>query len=78
MDATISGLSTEQAYYIVDTLTHGALTSARVSGVGEDEVTISREGLDELARLDPEADGYFDGRRVWIGGSDHTVHGLLS
>lgn len=76
MDATITGLSTEQAYYIVDTLTDGAIKSARVSGAGEDEVTISREGLDELAALDEHSDGHFDGRYVWIGGSEYTVRGL--
>jgi hypothetical protein len=73
MDATIVGLSTEQAYYIVDSINPDA---ARVSGVGEDEVTISPEGLAELARFDKHADGHFDGRHVWIGGVSFPVRGV--
>lgn len=73
MDATITGLSTDQAHYIVDSIDADA---ARVSAVGEDEVTISREGLDELAALPEDADGHFDGQYVWIGGTEYTVRGL--
>lgn len=73
MDATITGLTTDQARYIVDSINPDA---ARVSGVGEDEVTISPEGLAELAELDAHADGHFDGRHVWIGGTEYTVRGL--
>jgi hypothetical protein len=73
MDATITGLTTEQAYYIVDSINPDA---AHVSGVGEDEVTISPEGLGELGALDEHADGHFDGRYVWIGGTEYTVRGI--
>ena len=73
MDATITGLSTEQARYIVDSIDPDA---ARVSGVGEDEVTISREGLAELAALPEDYDGHFDGQHVWVGGTEYAVRGL--
>lgn len=76
MDATITGLSTEQAYYIADSVSLDGIGRGRVSGVGEDEVTISPEGLAKLAALDEYADGHFDGRYVWIGGSEYTVRGL--
>jgi hypothetical protein len=70
MDATITGLSTDQARYILDTV-----TGAPAYRVGN-EVTVSPEGLDELAALDEHSDGHFDGQYVWIGGTEYAVRGL--
>jgi hypothetical protein len=67
MDATIIGLSTEQARYILDSITGAA---AYRSG---SEVHLGAEALDQLAALAEDADGHFDGRYVWIGGSEYRV-----
>lgn len=71
MDATIIGLTTDQAHYIADSID---IDAARVIVDGGQVVVIlSPEGLAELAALPPQFAGHFDGRHVWIGGLEYEV-----
>lgn len=64
-EATLGGLS--QAAYLAESV-HGV-------EIGEDgrTVTLSAAALGVLAGLDEDYDGYFDGRHIWIGGSEYAV-----
>jgi hypothetical protein len=66
MAHTITG----QADYIAASVTRGVIIDIDEAGA---EVTVSSECLDELAALPSDADGHFDGRHVWIGGTEYEV-----
>lgn len=82
MATTITGLTTDKAEFLY---LHPALNGLPV-GIeaastpgplrGASQITISPEGLTALAALAEDVDGHFDGRYVWIGGSEYTVRGL--
>jgi hypothetical protein len=75
MSATISGLSSDQAYYLAQTIAArgvGCATSLTHHD-GTRDVMVSEAVLNILRELPADADGHYDGRFVWIGGSEYPV-----
>jgi hypothetical protein len=60
------------AQYIADTLTLALGARPQVDG---STITLTADDLAQLAALPEDHDGHYDGKLIWVGGTDYLVRG---